>query len=89
MELTLSQSYLPGQIECLYKQVVDAYGQVDVLINNAGIAISSDLHKADEDWLTDWETTFAVNTAAVGILCKKAIADMRINGGGRIINIAS
>jgi len=73
----------------LYKQVISHFGQIDVLVNNAGVAISSDLAKEETDWLMDWDSTFAVNTRALGLLCKMAIPDMVANAGGRIINIAS
>lgn len=73
----------------LFKQVVDHFGQVDVLVNNAGVAMSSDIHADDSDWLTDWEKTFAVNTRATGLLCKKAIEHFETMGGGSIINISS
>lgn len=73
----------------LFRQVVEHYKGIDVLINNAGIAISSDITNNDSDWLRDWEKTFAVNTRATGLLCKKAIEHFTSVGGGRIINISS
>lgn len=73
----------------LFKQVVDHYDQLDVLINNAGVAMSSDIHMEDAAWITDWEKTFAVNTRATGLLCKKAIQHFESVGGGSIINISS
>jgi len=73
----------------LYKQVMTNYGRLDVLINNAGIALSSDFVSEDESWLEEWDLQYAVNTRALALLCKKAIADMKKNNGGRIINIAS
>ena len=73
----------------LFEQVLAHFGQLDVLVNNAGIAMSSDIHMDDKDWLDDWEKTFAVNTRATGLLCKKAIGHFETVGGGRIINISS
>ena len=73
----------------LFEQVLEHYGQIDVLVNNAGIALSSDLEKDDLAWMADWEKTFAVNTRATGLLCKKAIQHFYQTGGGRIINISS
>ncbi len=73
----------------LFEQVLEHYGQVDVLVNNAGIALSSDLEKDDLAWMADWEKTFAVNTRATGLLCKKAIQHFYQTGGGRIVNISS
>lgn len=79
----------PADISLLFEQVKEEFGQIDVLINNAGVAFSSDLGSSDEEWLKDWDKTFAVNTRATGLLCKKAIEHFRAIGGGRIINISS
>ncbi|NMM47019.1 SDR family NAD(P)-dependent oxidoreductase [Marinigracilibium pacificum] len=60
------------------------------LVNNAGIAFSSDLLKEnDNEWLAEWDKTFAVNTRAVAYLCKLAIELFISTGEGRIINISS
>ncbi len=73
----------------LFEQVVEHYGQVDVLINNAGVAVSSDFEADSNQWTQDWDFNFAVNTRALGLLCKLAINHFKPNGGGRIINISS
>ncbi|WP_176723326.1 SDR family NAD(P)-dependent oxidoreductase [Roseivirga misakiensis] len=73
----------------LFEQVKAYFGRIDVLINNAGVALSSDLGQDDHTWVEEWDKTFAVNTRATGILCKKAIDHFREIGGGRIINISS
>lgn len=78
-----------NEVILLFEQVITHFNQLDVLINNAGIAISTDPGMDDEDWLAEWDRTFAVNTRAVGLLCKKAIAHFKNRGGGRIINISS
>lgn len=77
------------EVNLLFKQVKEHFGQIDVLVNNAGIAISSDIGLNEEQWLKDWDQTFAVNTRATGLLCKMAIAHFREIGGGSIINISS
>lgn len=73
----------------LWAAVVQAFGHIDVLINNAGIAISSDIDKDDDAWLHDWGHTMMVNLNAAALLCKKAVAHFRQRGGGRIITISS
>ncbi len=73
----------------LYEQVISELGRIDVLVNNAGIAISSDLEVDLNDWVADWDNTFAVNTRAQALLCKLCIPQFKEIGGGRIINISS
>ena len=73
----------------LWQQVIAAFGNLDVLINNAGVAISSDIDKDDNEWLHDWGHTMMVNLNATALLCKKAVPHFSQRGGGRIITISS
>ena len=77
----------PSSCIQLVKNVIDQYGKIDVLINNAGVAFENDLNS--EDWIAMWDKTMAINLRAVGILCKELIPHFQKNGGGQIINIAS
>jgi len=65
---------------------VKTYGQLDVLVNNAGIAVLKDL---DEMTLEDFELQNRVNLTGPFLGIKHAVPEMRKAGGGSIINISS
>ncbi len=71
------------------RSVTDVFaslGQVDVLVNNAGIASSAPTGRTT---LADWESTMRVNATGV-FLCTRAVVDpMRARGWGRIVTVAS
>ena len=78
----------PEECEKLIQAVHDAYGPVDVLINNAAETnpYSTPVKEFDlEDWMRSW----AVNVHANFILTKLALEDMITRGGGSIVNIGS
>jgi NAD(P)-dependent dehydrogenase (short-subunit alcohol dehydrogenase family) len=65
---------------------VTKYGQLDVLVNNAGIVIRKGIEETSE---ADWDRIMAVNAKGVFLGTKAAIPAMRQAGGGSIINISS
>lgn len=73
----------------LFKQVVEHFGQLDCLVSNAGVALSSAEDKEEDAWVSDWDFTMNVNLRACGILNKMAVEHFQAMGGGRIINISS
>ncbi|HFQ93096.1 MAG TPA: glucose 1-dehydrogenase [Anaerolineae bacterium] len=66
----------------------DAFGQLNILFNNAGI-----MHSADDDAINTeedvWDLTMAINVKGVYLGCKYGIPALRRAGGGSIINTAS
>ena len=73
----------------LMDQVLHTFGGLDVVINNAGIAIHSSVGKPDMPWIEDWEKTLRVNLTAVSIICKKALQHFSTTKSGIIINVSS
>lgn len=73
----------------LIEAVVKEYGHLDILINNAGLAIGSPIDRGNEEWLADWNKTMAVNLTSPALLCKLCIPLLSDQGGGIIINISS
>ena len=73
-------------VEALYDQTIDAFGQIDISVQNAGIITIAKVEDLTEQ---EWEATMDVNTKGVFLCCQAAIAHMRNSGGGRLINTAS
>jgi NAD(P)-dependent dehydrogenase (short-subunit alcohol dehydrogenase family) len=65
---------------------VQAYGKLNVLVNNAGILFRATIEETSE---ADWDRIMAVNVKGVFLGTKCAIPAMRQAGGGSIINISS
>ena len=67
-----------------------ADGQIDVLVNNAGLFEASDLDRSDIEWLDAWEETLRINLTAAAQLSRFAVRHWQEHGTpGRIVNIAS
>jgi 3-oxoacyl-[acyl-carrier protein] reductase len=72
----------------LWSAAVAWRGHIDVLVNNAGVAIEASVEDPDA-WRAAWDTTWQVNVVALADLCREAILHFRQRGGGTIINISS
>src|SRR5690349_3829893 len=68
------------------KEALAAFGTVDILVNNAAIALIAPLLEATS---ADWDATMAVNLRAPFLLAKALVPAMIKKGGGKIINISS
>lgn len=72
--------------KAVIKDVVEAFGRIDILINNAGMIRRSPAVDFTED---DWSTVIEVNLSSVFRLAQAAGRHMIDQGGGKIVNIAS
>jgi 3-oxoacyl-[acyl-carrier protein] reductase len=65
----------------------EALGPVDILVNNAGVSLGGPI---DQDGYDDvWAATLAVNLTAYTRTIRAALEDLRRDGTGRIVNVAS
>ncbi len=76
-----------GQVQRMVQQVVETYGAIHILCNNAGLGHSV-RHTAEFDENT-WNQVMAVNAGGPFLCAKYVLPEMLRGGGGAIINIAS
>jgi 2-dehydro-3-deoxy-D-gluconate 5-dehydrogenase len=74
------------QIERVAAEVLDRFGRIDILFNNAGINIRKPPHELS---LEEWHTVLDVNLTSAFLLSKAVYPAMKRAGGGKIINIGS
>ena len=74
------------QIESVMQEFVQEFGRIDVLVNNAGIAISRPFL---EKTVEDWKKTLEVNLIGIFVCSQAAARYMLEQKSGKIINISS
>ena len=75
----------PAHCRAIVQKAVDAFGRVDVLVNNAAFQMTHDSLEEIPD--EEWDYTFKVNITAMFHLCKAAVPHMK--PGSSIINTTS
>jgi NAD(P)-dependent dehydrogenase (short-subunit alcohol dehydrogenase family) len=83
MQLDVTDSI---EVESTIKAVIEQYGRIDILINNAGYAVGGFIEDIP---LEEWRRQFETNLFGVVAMTKAVIPYMRKRGKGRIINISS
>ena len=74
------------QVDSMVEKVLETYGHIDVLINNAGIAQQKLFTDISED---EWSRMFSVNVHGIFHTCQSVLPNMLARKSGKIINISS
>lgn len=75
-----------AQVRRAFDGVVQAWGKVDFLVNNAGAVRDTRFLKMSED---DWDLVVDTNLRSQFLCCKAALGGMVERGFGRIVNLSS
>jgi acetoacetyl-CoA reductase len=87
-KVSIHQGRVDDRDDCnrVIKEVMDRFGRVDYLINNAGITVDKTVRKMTID---DWRQVLEVNLSGAFQMTKAVLEHMIERGSGRIVNISS
>jgi NAD(P)-dependent dehydrogenase (short-subunit alcohol dehydrogenase family) len=85
LDLQLDVTDGPG-VQAMAEEVLDRWGRIDVLVNNAGVLSTAPFLDINLD---EYRRLMQVNVEGTWLCCRAVIPAMIRQGGGRIINMAS
>ena len=88
LSVTIHQGNVGEPEDCkrVVKEVLDAKGRVDFLINNAGVTVDKTVRKMT---VQDWHAVLRINLSGAFYMVKAVLDHMLERGSGRIVNISS
>ena len=79
----------PASTEAMAKAVVERFGCIDVLINNAGYFTQIVKKPFEELTVEEWDLAFAVNVRGTWLCCRAVAPTMKAQRSGKIVNTSS
>jgi NAD(P)-dependent dehydrogenase (short-subunit alcohol dehydrogenase family) len=76
----------PEDCQRVVGEVLDGYGRIDHLVNNAGVTVDKTMRKMT---IEDWQAVVGVNLSGTFYMTKAVLDHMLERGSGRIVNIGS
>jgi len=74
----------PAQVETVFADAIDAFGRVDIVVNNAGLVVKKPIAEATEE---DFDRSFGVNAKAAFFVMQQAAR--KLEDGGRVISMGT
>lgn len=74
------------QVNAMYEKAVQAYGDIDVLVNNAGVGVYKSFMDAT---MADWDRALSINLKGQILCSRSVVPQMQKRGKGAIVNISS
>lgn len=75
-----------ANVETAVKEIISHFGRIDILLNNAGVAVSGTVEQVPSE---EWDKEMNVNVKGYYLMSKYIVPFMRKQKYGRIVNIAS
>ena len=76
-------------LKALVATVVERFGGIDTVINNAGVSLINSAFQDEESYEANWAKTLDINLTAHSRLIRLALPHLSESGAGRVVNIAS
>ncbi|MBW8382174.1 MAG: 3-oxoacyl-ACP reductase FabG [Youngiibacter sp.] len=74
------------EIRALGEKVIEKYGKLDIIVNNAGITKDSSFKKMTD---AQWDAVLTVDLKSIFMVTQELVKYLEANGYGRIVNISS
>lgn len=75
-----------ADVQSAVRKVVETFGKLNVVVNNAGVLHVSTIEEIPED---EWDRLIGANLKGPFLMCRAALPEFRKAGGGAIVNVGS